>query len=34
MKPLCETAGEVCGDKNDEFYQKAECLSHFSFEKI
>ena len=33
MKPLCETTGEVCGDKNDEFCQKAECLSHFSFEK-
>ena len=25
--------GEVCGDRNDEFCQKAECLSHFSFEK-
>ena len=34
MKPLCETSGEVCGDKNDEFCQKAECLSHFSFEKF
>ena len=33
MKPLCETTGEVCGDKNDEFCQKAECLSHFLFEK-
>ena len=33
MKPLYETTGEVCGDKNDEFCQKAECLSHFSFEK-
>ena len=33
MKPLCETTGEVCGDKNDAFCQKAECLSHFSFEK-
>ena len=33
MKPLCETTSEVCGDKNDEFCQKAECLSHFSFEK-
>ena len=32
MKPLCETTGEVCGDK-DEFCQKAECLSHFSFKK-
>lgn len=25
--------GEVCRDKNDEFCEKAECLSHFSFEK-
>ena len=25
--------GEVCGDKNDEFCEKDECLSHFSFEK-
>ena len=33
MKPLYETTGEVCEDKNDEFCQKAECLSHFSFEK-
>ena len=33
MKPLYETTSEVCGDKNDEFWQKAECLSHFSFEK-
>ena len=33
MKPGYETTGEVCGDKNDEFCRKAECLSHFSFEK-
>ena len=25
--------GEVCGEPNDEFCQKAECLCHFSFQK-
>ena len=25
--------GEVCGEPSDEFCQKAECLSHFSFQK-
>ena len=26
--------GAVCGEPSDEFCQKAECLSHFLFEKL
>ena len=34
MKPLCEITSEVCGDKNYEFCQKAECLSRGAGSKL